>query len=137
MVVVDTPSQLNDKTLVILDNADYVLLVTTPELPAIKSAKLFLELSEQLELPSDRLAVVMNRSTLPGGIPPEKIEKALKLQHVYHIPYDPKMHQAINRGTAISQQDATAPSAQAITYLARDLWQKLVESKAAPVTELA
>ncbi len=137
MVVVDTSSQLSDKTLVILDNADYILVVTTPELPAIKSAKLFLELSEQLELPSDRLGVVMNRSTLPGGIPPEKIEKALKLQHVYHIPYDPKMHLAINRGTAISQQDASAPSAQAITYLARDLWQKLVESKAAPVTEMA
>jgi Flp pilus assembly CpaE family ATPase len=79
----------------------------------------------------------MNRSTLPGGIPPEKIEKALKLQHAYHIPYDPKMHYAINKGTAISQQDVSAPSAQAITYLARDLWQKLVESKAAPVTEMA
>lgn len=137
MVVVDTASQLSDKTLVVLDNADYILVVTTPELPAIKNAKLFLELSEQLELPSDRLAVVLNRSTLPGGIPPEKIERALKLQHVYHIPYDPKMHHAISRGTAISQQDTSAPSAQAITYVARDLWQKLVESKAAPVTELA
>lgn len=137
VVVVDTSSHLSDKTLVVLDNADYILVVTTPELPAIKNTKLFLELTEQLEFPPDKLGVVMNRSTLPGGIPPEKIEKALKLQQSYHIPYDPKMHAATVRGTAINQQDATAPSAQAISYIARDLWQKLVESKAAPVTEMA
>lgn len=137
VVVVDTASHLNDKTLVILDNADYILVVTTPELPAIKNTKLFLELTEQLEFSHDKLGVVMNRSTLPGGIPPEKIEKALKLQQSYHIPYDPKLHAATVRGTAINQQDATAPSAQAISYIARDLWQKLVESKTAPMTEMA
>jgi pilus assembly protein CpaE len=137
IVVVDTSSQLNDKTLVVLDNADYILVVTTPELPAIKSAKLFLELTNQLEFSPNRLGVVVNRATLPGGIPPEKIEKALKLQSAYRIPYDPKLHLTINKGVAITQQEATAPSAQAITYVAQDLWRKLSEGKAAPVVELA
>jgi pilus assembly protein CpaE len=45
VVVVDTSSHLSDKTLVVMDNADYVLVVTTPELPAIKNTKLFLELT--------------------------------------------------------------------------------------------
>lgn len=136
LVVVDTASQLSDKTLVVLDNADYVLLVTAPELPAIKSAKLFLELTEQLEFAPEKVGVLINRANAPGGVLPDKMEKALKISHSYRIPYDPKLHAAINRGTAIIQQDATAPSAQAITYLARDLWKKLVESKAS-VTEVA
>jgi pilus assembly protein CpaE len=137
IVVVDTASQLNDKTLIVLDNADYILVVTAPELPAIKNTKLFLELTDQLEFSPERIGVVMNRSTLPGGIPPEKIEKALKLQRAYRVPFDPKMHVAINKGTAVSQQDPSAPSAQAITYLARDLWQKLVEGETEAVTEMA
>lgn len=135
IVVVDTSSQLNDKTLVVLDNADYILVVNTPELPAIKSTKLFMELADQLEIASNRLGVVINRSTLPGGISPDKIEKALKLSQTYRIPYDPKMHLAISKGAAINQQEPTAPSAQAITFMAQDLWQKL--GKPAPVAEMA
>ncbi len=137
IVVVDTSSHLSDKTLVVLDNADYILVVTTPELPAIKSTKLFLELADQLEFSPNRLGVVINRSTLPGGISPDKMEKALKLPQAYRIPYDPKLHLAINKGIALNQQEPGAPSAQAITYMAQDLWQKLGESKTAPVAEMA
>jgi pilus assembly protein CpaE len=135
IVVVDTTSQLTDKTLVVLDTADYILVVNTPELPAIKSTKLFLELADQLEIAPNRLGVVINRSTLPGGVSPDKIEKALKLPQTYRIPYDPKMHLAINRGVAINQQEPSAPSAQAVMFMAQDLWQKL--GKPAPVAEMA
>jgi pilus assembly protein CpaE len=137
MVVIDTPSQLNDKTLMVLDNADYILVVTTPELPAIKNTKLFLELANQLEFSGNKLGVIINRATLPGGISPDKMEKALKLQQAYRIPYDPKMHLAIGKGVAINQQEPSAPSAQAVTYMAQDLWQKLGEGRTTPVAELA
>lgn len=137
IVVVDTSTQLTDKTLAVLDNADYILVVTTPELPAIKSAKLFLELTNQLEFSSKQVGVLINRATLPGGILPDKIEKALKLKQAYRIPYDPKIHLAINKGIAITQQEPTAPSAQAITYMAQDLWQKLGQDTTTPVVEVA
>lgn len=136
LVVIDTASQLSDKTLVVLDNSDYILLVTAPELPAIKNAKLFLELTEQLEFAPEKVGVLINRANVPGGVQSDKIEKALKISHSYRIPYDLRLHVAINKGLAIGQQDAAAPSAQAITYLARELGKKLVESKPA-VTEVA
>ncbi|NJN97685.1 MAG: hypothetical protein HC875_28195 [Anaerolineales bacterium] len=104
-MVIDTSSQLNDKTLTVLDSADFILVVGTPELPSIKSTKLFLELADQLEFAAHRLGVVINRATLPGGISPDKIEKALKLAQAYRIPYDPKLHLAINKGTALTQQE--------------------------------
>lgn len=135
-IVVDTTSHLTDRTLSILDNADCILIVASPELPAIKSTKLFLELAPQLELPKERLHVVMNRSTLPGGIPAAKIEKALNLTETFQIPDDPRMHTAINKGIAVVLQDSGAPSAKAIHYLARTLWEKIGAAEAAgPVRE--
>lgn len=134
-VVIDTASQLNDKTLSILDHVDFIVLVTTPELPAIKSAKLFLELAPQLEISPDQIEVVMNRSTLPGGVPVDKIERVLKISRSYSIPLDPRIHTAINRGVSVIQQDSGAPSAKAIMHLANALWAKIDEARTAPVEE--
>lgn len=134
IVLIDTSSHLNDKTLAVLENADYILVIMSPELPSIKSTKLFLELADQLEFAPTRLGVIMNRATLPGGIPLQKIERALKLQRTHHIPDDPRLHLAINKGVAVTQQDPGAPSAQAITALAEEVWQKL-ETKSAPMEE--
>jgi pilus assembly protein CpaE len=129
LVVIDTASQLTDRTLTVLDNADHVLLVTGPELPAIKSAKLFLELAPQLEFSTERIEVIMNRANQPGGIPVDKIEKALKLKRSFHVPYDPRIHTAINKGVAVTLQDTSAPSAKAIRQIAVTLWQKISASE--------
>jgi pilus assembly protein CpaE len=126
-VVVDTNNRLDDKTMAVLDNADYILLLTTPELPAIKSAKLFLELFEQLELDLDRIGVVINSANMVGGIPPYKIEKILKIQRAHQIPYDPRILLAVNRGTVLTQQEPNTPSAQAIIQLAEEVGQMLPE----------
>jgi pilus assembly protein CpaE len=126
MVVIDTSSQLTDRTLTILDAADYIVLVAVPELPSIKSVKLFLEVVEQLDFDPRKIRVVINRSNIPGGIRLDQIEKVLKLDETDKVPYDTKLHVALNRGVSIYQQDAGAPSAQALTSLAHKLRQKLI-----------
>jgi pilus assembly protein CpaE len=124
MVVVDTHSLLKDLTLTILEEADYILLVITPELPAIKSAKLFLEIAEQLEFDMKRLLVIINQADKPGGVNIEKIEKVLNLPNSYQIPYDPKLHFALSRGQSVCQSDSGAASARAIVSLAQELSKK-------------
>jgi pilus assembly protein CpaE len=137
MVVVDTNSQLTDRTLTILDNADYVVLVAVPELPSIKSVKLFLEVAEQLDFDRSRILVVINRANIPGGIRVDQIEKVLKLAETFRVPYDTKMHVALNKGVSIYQQDAGAPSAQAIADIARRLRQELTTVPEEAVEETA
>lgn len=133
-VLVDTNNKLDDKTMAVLDSADYILLLTAPELPAIKSAKLFLELFEHLEFDRDRVGVVINSANLVGGIPPYKIEKILKLQRAFQIPYDPRILLAVNRGIVLTQQEPNTPSAQAIIQLAEEIGQMLPEpTEALPV----
>lgn len=135
-VLVDTNHKLDDKTMAVLENADYILLVLTPELPAIKSGKLFVELYDRLEFERAKLGVVINNADLVGGISPAKIEKILKLEHTFRIPHDPRLILAVNRGIVVAQQEPNSPSAQAIIHLAAEIGQSLAEPKAAvPVAE--
>ncbi len=131
-VIVDTSTHLGDRTLNVLDTADYILFVVTPELPSIKSTKLFLELTQQLEWDPERILVVMNRANLPGGIPPAKIEQALNLSESYPIPYDPRIHAAINKGVAVTLQDSSAPSAKALHHLASTIWEIVNTDESTP-----
>jgi pilus assembly protein CpaE len=124
-VVVDTTSKLNDVTLNILEQADYILVVTGPELPAVKSVKLFFELADQLEFPHDHLGLVINRVNAPGGVSTGQIAKVLKIDRPYLVPDDPRLYMAMYRGVAVNQQDSSAPSAQAIIRLANEVWQKV------------
>lgn len=137
IVVIDTGTHLSDRTLTVLEAADYTLLVIVPELPAIKSAKLYLEVAEQLDFDPTRIMIAVNRANMPGGIRPNQIEKVLKVQGTYPIPYDLKMRTALNRGTAICQRDAHAPSAQAIVNMARHMWQRITEPNSVSVKEVA
>jgi len=122
-VVIDTTSQLNERTLTILDMADIILLVTVPELPSIKNAKLFLEVAEQLDFNLDKIKVLINRFNIPGGIRPEKLEQVLSLTQTYRVPYDPKLHVALNKGTSVNQHSPNAPAAQAIREIAQQISQ--------------
>lgn len=130
-VVVDSTHKLDDKTMAVLENADYTLLILTPELPAIKSGKLFLELYDRLDYDRARVGVVINKADLAGGISPAKIEKILKVGYTFRIPHDPRMILAINRGIVVTQQEPNSPSAQAIIQLAEEIGQKLAEAKEA------
>jgi pilus assembly protein CpaE len=136
-VVVDTHSKLDDRTLAVLEAADYILALTAPELPAIKSAKQFLEVAELLEFKPERLGIVINRANQPGGIPVEKIEQILKLPHSYQVAYDPRMAMAVNKGVALTLQEPNAPAARSISHLARQVWNRVAAASEDAVPERA
>jgi pilus assembly protein CpaE len=126
-IVIDTNSQLTDVTLNVLDQADYVLVVTVPELPAIKSAKSFLELATKLEFPPEKLGVVVNRANEPGGVRPGQIAKVLKLEQPFLVPDEARLHMAMYKGITIIQEDVNAPASKAFMQVATDIWQSLAE----------
>ncbi len=129
-VLIDTSAYLSNQTLAVLDAANYILIVITPEIPAMKSAKLFLELLEKLEYSLDRVGVIVNRANIEGGIAVNQIQKVLKLPKMYYIPNDNKLHAAINKGLSIFEHEADAPSAKAVTLLAKAVWDDAVTEEA-------
>lgn len=76
-VVIDTRSALDEMTLQILDVANQILLVTTPEISAVGNASRFLAIAEDLGY-RPKVLLVVNRANT--GIDVNSLERTLKME---------------------------------------------------------
>jgi len=128
VVVVDTWSWIDDVVLTLLDAARLIILVVMPNIPSIKSARLFLEVADRLNYPLDRIALVINGVDRRMGIRVEQIEQAM-LQSVAQIPLDePAVQSAANHGLPFVIRDRNRPISQAMIQLAEYVRDTLAES---------
>lgn len=98
-VVLDTSSYLTEKTLTMLDVADRIILVTQQNLPNLKNARLFLDLTESLDYEPTKVWLVVNRVSEDQGISVKNIGDILKRPIVMEIPTaDLPAGTAANRG---------------------------------------
>ncbi|GIK58797.1 MAG: transcriptional regulator [Chloroflexota bacterium] len=98
-VVLDTSSYLTEKTLTMLDVADRIILVTQQNLPNLKNARLFLDLTESLEYEAAKVWLVVNRVSEDQGISVKNIGDILKRPIIMEIPTaDLPASTAANRG---------------------------------------
>jgi pilus assembly protein CpaE len=124
-VLIDTAHLLSNQTLAVLDGADYILIVTNPELPSIKNVRLFLEVGQELNLSSKRIGLVINSANREGGIAAKQIEQALKLNSNYRLPHDLNIASNANSGKVITQQNSSPAFAQGLARLAQELVKEL------------
>jgi pilus assembly protein CpaE len=98
-VVVDAGGPLNDISVTLMDAADRILLVATPDLATLHDTSRFLQLSRSLAYPADKILMVLNKAGVEGGVRLHDIELVLH-NHVYHqIANDPaNILRSINRG---------------------------------------
>ena len=102
-VLVDTGPSLDDINLQILDAADRILLVATPELTAIHNCSRFLVLAETLGY-SDKISLVLNRAN--SGIDGDSIAHTLQVPILSRVVSAGKLVvEAANAGTSIIQMD--------------------------------
>jgi pilus assembly protein CpaE len=124
-VIVDTWSWIDDVTLTVLDAATMIMLVITPNIPSIKSARLFLEVADRLNYSMDKIALVVNCVDRRMGIRVEQIEQAM-IPVVGQIPLDEQMVQAsVNHGVPFIMRDETRPISQGILQLSEHVMSKL------------
>ncbi len=76
-VVVDTPSALNDTTLTVLDMADVILQVLTPEPAALDSTRAAAAAFAAIGYPSAKVRIVINRADAMGGLRQDQLRRAL------------------------------------------------------------
>ncbi len=130
VIVADTWSWIDDIALTLLDAATLIVLVVTPDIPAIKSARLFLELAGKLDYEQERILLVVNGADRKGGIRIAQIEKAL-IPVTAEIPYDERAAlPAANRGAPMVMEDPEKPIARHLIELA-----KIVEARLWPSEE--
>lgn len=117
-VVVDTASYLTDVVQVALEFSDHIILVTTQEIPCIKSCNLFLSLAYETGL-REKITFVMNRFDKRITITPEKIGESLKMPVEFIIPFEEKIvTNSINRGMPFVQENEAYPISKTILSLA-------------------
>jgi len=127
IVVVDMWSWLEDIALTLLDVASLILIVVTPDIPAIKSARLFLEVARKLDYPTECMALVVNSADRRGSVQVEQIEKAL-MPTIAQIPFDQRLAlTAANRGIPFITQDRSRPISEAILELAKSVREEVLE----------
>lgn len=125
-VVVDTKGFLYDLILRILDMSDRVLLVATPDIPALKSVRQFLAFAEAQGGAGDRYSLILNEADRPGAVEVRDIEDSLKKKVDKCLPEDRlTVIQASSEGVPFVSSSPKSPLAQSIVELAMWLMNEL------------
>lgn len=101
-VVADVDRNYRPEQVQILLQADSIVLVLRPDIPALRQARRTLDYLEELSIPPERLHVVVNRYSRRSGVSIRDIEATLGLKVGDVIPEDAKrIERAVNRGIPI------------------------------------
>jgi pilus assembly protein CpaE len=127
-IIVDASSALTDIVLAAMDTCDVVILITTQEIPAIKNARLFLDLADVLGIKRKQILFVMNRFDKRIGITPEKVGESFKQEIAAVIPFEDRVVvPSVNRGVPFMLGDRTRPIARSMLMLTEAVRHRLVE----------
>ena len=135
-VIVDTAALLTDVTLAAIDISDLIILVTTQDIPAIKNARLFLDLLQTLGVDRERILFVMNRFDKRISITPERVSENLKQEVSAVIPIDEQVvTKAVNRGVPFVLDNKSAPAARGVFSLAEEVRSRLTQQETSVETD--
>ncbi len=108
--IIDAAHSFDPITLAMLDIADSILLVLSPEMAAIRAAAAALNTYKQLGYPSEKIRLVLNWTFKRRGLAHKQIEKALKRKISLIIPHAPDIFiGAINMGRPIATHQTEHP----------------------------
>lgn len=125
-IVIDTRSGFDDHNLIVYDISDLMLLMVTMDMPSIKDARQFLEISELLGYSGDRIRVILNRSNNYSGIPAQEIGESLRRTLWSTVPDEPgPVLRSINEGVPIVSSFADSKVSQEITRLVEEYLAEL------------
>ena len=119
-IIVDTAPTLDAPGLAALDHADQIVLLTTPDIAALRNAGRFLQLARRLGYPSEKVALVVNRATSHHAIQRPEIEKRLGITSLATIPALDRaaLHAAIH-GHLLVENTSFASPGRSLRSLAR------------------
>ncbi|HEY5983769.1 MAG TPA: response regulator [Anaerolineales bacterium] len=131
-VVIDTSSMLTDPVLAAIDHSDAIVLVTTQEIPAIKNARLFLDLLQTMGVDRSHLVFVMNKFDRRIGITPDRVAENLHEKISAVIPLDERVViPAVNKGIPFMVDNRTQPVARGVLAVAEAVRAQLASLEAA------
>jgi Flp pilus assembly CpaE family ATPase len=120
-VVADLSSALRDATVVALERADVVLVVTTPDLLPVYACRRFVQEAEMIDLNPARFRLVINRTTVNQPFPDQEIRELIGLPVAGRISSIPGLAAAVNQGMTSATMRVGTDFARALKGLADNL----------------
>ena len=118
-IVVDTPAQFSEHVLTAMDVSSQLVLLTTPDVPALKNLRVTLDMLDLLSYPRQIRSVAVNRSDSRVGLSLEHVERVVRSPISAHIPSSRAVPVSINKGTPITLESPGHPVSQAIARFAQ------------------
>jgi len=132
-VIVDTAVDFGEGVITALDEAERILFVTTPDIPALQNSAKGLDiLLERLGYPEEKLAVVLNRGNAALGLMEDEISAALNHSIRHALPSDGDVAvRAANIGMPLVLLRGRSPLARAVGRLGGELVHDLERPRVA------
>ncbi|WP_112271055.1 AAA family ATPase [Lentzea terrae] len=119
-VVVDTPSAFTEHVLAAMDASHHHVLLTTPDVPALKNLRVTLDMLDLLSYAHDIRSVVLNRSDAKVGLTMDDIDRVVRSDIRAHVPSSRDVPISVNKGNPIVLDLPKHPVTEAITRFARE-----------------
>ncbi|HUG15730.1 MAG TPA: response regulator [Thermomicrobiales bacterium] len=122
VIIIDSRASFDDMTIGLFDESDVILLVVTMDMTAIKGARQFIEVTELLGYPGDRVRLVLNRVNGYSGIPAEEIGESLRRPIWARVPDEPgPVQRSINEGVPLVGSSTDSKAASEIRRIAHEI----------------
>jgi pilus assembly protein CpaE len=120
-IVVDTAPLFDGPMLAALDRSQELLLVSTPDVPAMKNIRLALQTLTMLGFPVDRVSLIANRAGMAGGVSVQEIADTLGRSIRFVLPDDPLVPTSINAGKPVVVFEPRSKFARGVEELVETL----------------
>ena len=121
-VVVDQEDCFHEEQIMALRQADTVLLAARLDFTSLRSARRILDHLGQINVPRERVRLVINRHGQAKELPKEEVEEALQIKLTHFIPEDPgAVNAANNTGVPVVLKAPSSKAALALVRLGRSL----------------
>ncbi|MFC4402428.1 AAA family ATPase [Gracilibacillus xinjiangensis] len=103
-LIIDTAAGLNEINLELMENADKIVVVTTPNMHVLKNTKLMIETLQALGQ-KDKLTLIVNKSSITTAVTLDQIPVLTETESVFYLPYDEKhVNESMDMGIPLVTQ---------------------------------
>ena len=118
-IVIDTPHDFSNIAIHMLNCADQIFMMHSPEMASIRAAVCALNIYDKLNYPPEKVVPILNNFIPHSGIKQAQVEKVLKRPAKYVLPYLPnEFIRAINFGEPLVATNPESPATALFEELA-------------------